>query len=87
MKDNDIVPLQFDMTKRSEESDRLLQLYNSKSIPLLVIIHPKTPNKPIILRDAYTRDQVLAKLREAVGRKAEPAKQASAAGGERASLE
>lgn len=69
MEEHNIVTMRADITKSTPETDRALRTYESKGIPLLVIIPPETPDKPIIVRDIYTRDVVLAKLREAVGRK------------------
>lgn len=72
--------MRADITTETDETNRAMQRYESKSIPLLVIIPSATPDDPIILRDVYTREKLQAKLREAVTRnqEAKPAKSAQA---------
>jgi thiol:disulfide interchange protein len=63
--ENGVVPLLADKTEESLEIDQLLTDLDSISIPVLAIFPASDPQRPIVLRDAVTKGQVLAALREA----------------------
>ena len=63
---HDIVPLYADYTNESPEIAKWLGKFQSISVPLTAIFPGNRPNEPIIIRDAYTKSTLLAKLREAV---------------------
>ena len=65
IKDNNIVPLLADYTKGSPEIKDALASLESKSIPLLAIFPADRPNKPIVLRDLITKQQLLNAIQQA----------------------
>jgi len=65
---HNIVPLKADSTHPDPAIEAAMRRYNSESIPLLVIIPADSPDDPIILRDVYSQQTVLEKLKEAVAR-------------------
>jgi len=70
---NKVVPMLADYTDGSAEIKEALEALKSKSIPLLAIFPAQDPQKPIVLRDLLTKQQVLDALHRAGPSKAEPA--------------
>jgi thiol:disulfide interchange protein len=56
-----------DYSNESPEIRKWLNRFDSISVPLTVIFPGSRPDRPIVLRDVYTKSTLLAKLREAVG--------------------
>ena len=63
---HDIVTLRAEWTDESPEIDRQLEKHGSISIPLTVIYPAQQPDKPIVLRDLYTKSTLLRSLQQAV---------------------
>ena len=61
----DIVPMVADWTDGSPEIKKKLTELGSNSIPLFVVFPAGQPDRPIVLRDLITEDQVLEALRKA----------------------
>ncbi len=59
------MPLLADYTKGSPEIKDALESLKSKSIPLLAIFPADRPNKPIVLRDLITKQQLLNAIQQA----------------------
>ncbi|MBX3413457.1 MAG: thioredoxin family protein [Pirellulales bacterium] len=62
---NQIVPLQADWTHQAPEVTEMLTQLGSKQVPVLAIFPAGRPNSPIVLRDTYTTNKLLAALEEA----------------------
>jgi suppressor for copper-sensitivity B len=62
---NKIVPLLADYTKGSPEIKDALESLQSRSIPLLAIFPADSPDKPIVLRDVITKQQLLKAIEDA----------------------
>ena len=66
VRQHNIVTLRADWTKPNPEIEGALKRYDSvDKIPLTVIYRADSPDDPIILREVYTQDMLLEKLREA----------------------
>lgn len=62
---NKVVPLLADFTKESPAIKDALASLNSASIPVLAIYPADQPDKPIVLRDVITKQQVLNAIEKA----------------------
>ncbi len=71
-----IVTLQADWTKKDEKTGKVLEQLGGRQLPVLAIFSAKNPNRPIVLRGAYTKAQLLEKLKEAGPSKAVAKKKA-----------
>lgn len=60
-----IVPLLADWTDHSPEVTEMLDLLGSKQVPVLAIFPADRPNEPIVFREGYTRQQLLAAIERA----------------------
>ncbi len=69
--ENNVVTLKADWTNHDEEITRILNRHGSNSIPVLMIFPAGETEKPIVLRDIYTKATLLENLE-----KAGPSKQA-----------
>jgi thiol:disulfide interchange protein len=65
VKQNDVIAIKADLTEEHPETNELLKNLNSDSIPILAIFPAKSPNRPIVLRDLVTQQEVLNALEEA----------------------
>lgn len=69
----DIDVMVADITVKNPHAERLMALFQSNSIPLLAIVPPgKSFDAPVILRDIYSKDDIMDALeiaREAFGQK------------------
>ncbi|MBT6498197.1 MAG: hypothetical protein HOL01_27100, partial [Planctomycetaceae bacterium] len=74
---HDIVTLYADYTHQSPEIKRWLEKFDSVSVPLTVIFPGNQPNRPIVIRDTYTKTTLLKNLNAAVGATAPTTKQAN----------
>ena len=74
---HDIVTLYADYTHQSPEIKRWLEKFDSVSVPLTVIFPGNQPNRPIVIRDVYTKTKLLKTLNAAVGTPSPATKQAS----------
>lgn len=63
--------MQADLTRPFPEAERLLQQLGGSSIPFSAVFRGNQPSQPVILRDVYTGDQLLAAIegKSAVARK------------------
>lgn len=61
------IPLVADYTDRSPAIEAWLRRFDSISVPLTVIFPARDPQRPILLRDAYTESKLHEKLRSASG--------------------
>ena len=59
---NNVVVVQADWTHGSPEVTKMMELLGSKGVPVLAIFPAGNPNEPIVLRDGYTPDTVVAAL-------------------------
>ncbi|MBN2157936.1 MAG: hypothetical protein JW807_00980 [Spirochaetes bacterium] len=58
-----------DITKKNVSAERIMSMFKSESIPLLAVVPPgESFNKPIILRDLYSADDVLKAIHMAGGK-------------------
>lgn len=63
LKNHNIALLNADITRSKTEGEELLRQLNSSSIPFLAVFVPgKNYNHPFILRDVYTKNQLLSIL-------------------------
>jgi len=62
---NGVVPLLADWTKENEEIKQTLDTLNSETIPVFAVYPAGKPEKPIVLRDLISLQQVLDALNEA----------------------
>ncbi len=62
--ERNIVPLLADFTERSPEIKSVINSLQSNSIPLLAIYPADAPDKPIILRDLISKQQLLEAIRQ-----------------------
>ncbi len=62
---NGVATLHADWTDAEPEVTEMLELLGSKQVPVLAIFPAANPNRPIVLRGAYTQQTLLKKLREA----------------------
>jgi thiol:disulfide interchange protein len=74
---HDIVTLYADYTHQSPEIKRWLEKFDSVSVPLTVIFPGNQPNRPIVIRDVYTKTKLLKTLTAAVEAGPPTMKQAS----------
>jgi thiol:disulfide interchange protein len=82
VKKYDVVPFLADWTKPSDEIKATLHALGSNSIPVLAIYPAGQPDKPIVLRDLLTQQDVIDALEKAGAMpKGEAAKSAAAADG------
>ncbi len=65
VKQNNVIAIKADLTEEHPETNELLKNLNSDSIPILAIFPAKSPNRPIVLRDLLTQQDVLNALQEA----------------------
>lgn len=76
---HEVVTLYADYTHESPVIKRWLDKFKSESVPLTVIFPANQPNRPIVIRDVYTKSTLLEKLNAAVEANADGQRQASAA--------
>ena len=74
---HNVVTLRADWTHESKEIDQALEKFNSISIPLTVIFPSEAPDRPIILRDVYTKSTLLQSLKQATESGGDAARQAN----------
>ena len=60
-----VVPLLADWTDGDNEVTAMLERLGSKNIPILAIFPAGQPDAPIVLRGAYTQQQVIDALKQA----------------------
>jgi len=60
-----IVPLYADFTTEDPSLKAWLKKFDSISVPLTVIFPGDNPKQPIVIRDSYSQDTLLEKLKEA----------------------
>lgn len=65
IEENGIVPMFADLSKYPPEERELLAKLGARFIPVVAIFPAGRPNEPIVLRDTYTRNLLLQKLKEA----------------------
>ncbi len=65
---NNAVLLRADLTDNNPAAQALNRKLGGESIPVLAIFSPQRPLQPVVKRDAYSREWVLAELRGARGR-------------------
>lgn len=80
VKKYEVVPFLADWTKPSDEIKATLNALGSNSIPVLAIYPAGQPDKPIILRDLLSQQQVLDALEEAGASKPATASSVDAGG-------
>lgn len=78
VKENGIVPLKADWTRRPKEITEMLNFLGSKQVPVLAIFPAGRPNEPIVFRGPYTPSQYYAALKKAGASKTPSDEQATA---------
>jgi thiol:disulfide interchange protein len=63
----DVVTMKADYTDKPEHLSKLLRALGSSGVPVVAIFPPNDPYRPIVFQGAYTRENILAALRQATG--------------------